>query len=99
MYERRKNILGFDLIMADGKVPALLMEAVDSYILGNFYATIALCGMTAERLCYDFIDFVDIRIGEKLLNNKQKQVLYKLPFSSLVGFFGKSGPLTTELKA
>lgn len=98
MYERRKNILGFDLIMADGKVPALLMEAVDSYILGNFYATIALCGMTAERLCYDFIDFVDIRIGEKLLNNKQKQVLYKLPFSSLVDFFWKIGSFNDRTK-
>jgi hypothetical protein len=50
MYERRKNIEGFDFIMADGKVPALLMEAIDSYILGNFFATIALCGMSAERL-------------------------------------------------
>ena len=87
MYERRKNIQGFDLIMADGKVPALLREAIDSYTLGNFFATIALCGMTAERLCYDFIDFIDIKIGEKLLNNEQKQVLYKLPFSSLVDFF------------
>jgi hypothetical protein len=64
MYERRKSIRGFDIIMADGKVPALLKEAVDSYTLGNFFATIALCGMTAERLYYDFIDFVDIRIGE-----------------------------------
>jgi hypothetical protein len=91
MYKRRKNIQGFDLIMADGKVPALLREAIDSYILGNFYSTIALCGMTAERLCYDFIDFVDIRIGEKLLNDEQKQVLYKLPFSSMVDFFWKIG--------
>ena len=77
MYERRKNILGFDFIMADGKVPLLLKEAIDSYILGNFFSTIALCGMTAERLCFDFIDFVDIRIGEKLLNDEQKQILYK----------------------
>jgi hypothetical protein len=73
MYERRKNINGFDIIMADGKVPALLMEAIDSYILGNIFSTIALCGMSAERLCYDFIDFVDIKIGEKLLKmNKSK---------------------------
>lgn len=91
MYERRKNILGFDFIMADGKVPFLLREAIDSYILGNYFSTIALCGMTAERLCYDFIDFVDIRIGEKLLDCEQKQVLYKMPFNGLVEFFYKIG--------
>jgi hypothetical protein len=98
MYERRKSIRGFDIIMADGKVPALLKEAVDSYTLGNFFATIALCGMTAERLYYDFIDFVDIRIGEKLLNNEQKQALYKLPYSSLVDFFWKIGSFNDRTK-
>jgi hypothetical protein len=98
MYERRKNIQGFDLIMADGKVPALLMEAIDSYTLGNFFSTIALCGMTAERLCYDFIDFVDVRIGEKSLNDKQKQVLYKLPFHNLVEFFWEIGSFNERTK-
>jgi hypothetical protein len=50
MYERRKNIQGFDLIMADGKVPALLREAIDSYTLGKIFATIALCAMTLLTL-------------------------------------------------
>lgn len=99
MYERRKNILGFDFIMADGKVPFLLKEAIDSYILGNFFSTIALCGMTAERLCFDFIDFVDIRIGEKLLNEEQKQILYKLPFNSLVDFFWKMGSFNKDTRS
>jgi hypothetical protein len=98
MYERRKNIQGFDIIMADGKVPALLKEAIDSYTLGNFFSTIALCGMTAERLCYDFIDFVDIKIGEKLLNDEQKQVLNRLPFNSMVEFFWKIGSFNDRTK-
>jgi hypothetical protein len=44
-----------------------------------------------QKDCYDFIDFVDIKIGEKLLSNEQKQVLYKLPYSSLVDFFREIG--------
>src|SRR5690349_16344371 len=55
MYDRRKKIEGFDFIAADGQAPILVMEAIDSYILGHFNATIALSGM-AERLLYDFID-------------------------------------------
>jgi|SRR5215211_4171252 len=85
--------------MADGKVPTLLMEAIDSYIPGNFFSTIALCGMTAERLCYYFIDFVDIRIGEKLLNDEQKQILYKLPYNSLVEFFWKIGSFNDSTRS
>jgi hypothetical protein len=98
MYERRKNIQGFDFIMAEGKVPLILREAIDSYLLGNYFSTIALCGMTAERLCYDFIDFVDIRIGEKLLDSEQKQVLYKMPFNGLVEFFWKIGSFNDTTK-
>jgi hypothetical protein len=98
MYERRKNIRGFDFIMAEGKVPILLREAIDSYILGNFFSTIAVCGMTAERLCYDFIDFVDIRIGEKLLSHEEKTALYKLPFNGMIDFFWKIGSLDKYTK-
>jgi hypothetical protein len=79
MYGRRKNIRGFDFIMAEGKIHTILKEAIESYILGNFFATIALSSMTAERLCYDFIDFVEIRVGKKLLSNEQKQELNGSP--------------------
>jgi DNA-binding Xre family transcriptional regulator len=99
MYERRKKIEGFDFIAADGKTPDLVKEAVDSYILGHYQATIALSGMAAERLLYDFIDFVEIRIQDKIiLDSEQKAVLYKMPFNRLIEFFWRLGSLNDKTK-
>ena len=70
MYERRKRIDGFDFIYAEGKIVGLLTEIFDNYILGNYYSTIATSSMVAERLCYDFIDFLEVKFGNKVLDEK-----------------------------
>jgi hypothetical protein len=98
MYDRRKKIEGFDIIMADGKTP-ILVEAIDSYILGHFHATVALCAMAAERFLYDFVDFADIKIQDKTLNDKQKEYLYKLSSRNLIDFFCEIGTINDKTKS
>ena len=98
MYERRKRIEGFDFIYAEGRMAELLDEIFSSYILGNYYATIAVASMTAERLCYDFIDLLDIRIGQMMLTDTQKEELSFLPFSRMISFLLKIGILDDDSK-
>lgn len=76
IFERRRNINGFDFIFADGKVIPLISEVLNSYLLGYYYSTIALCSMIAERLLYDFIDILEIKVGNKLLTIQEKEKLY-----------------------
>lgn len=58
-----KKITESENEMYDNWAPMLVEEAIDSYIIGHFNATIALSGMAAERFLYDFFDFVDIKTG------------------------------------
>lgn len=99
MYDRRKKIEGFDIIFADGKTPILIEEAIDSYILGHFHATVALSAMAAERFLYDFVDFVTIKIQDKTLNDNQKQYLYKLSSRNLIDFFCEIGTINDKSKS
>ena len=54
IYNRRREINGVGIIYAEGKCASLLQEAVYSYILGHYFSTIAVSGMAAERICYDY---------------------------------------------
>jgi hypothetical protein len=69
----------------------LLQEAKNSYMLGHYYSTIALSGMAAERLCYDYIEFSQIRINGITLNDKAKQELINLPLRHLINFLYEYG--------
>ena len=93
MYERKKKIDGFDIIYAEGKFVEMLDEVFDNYVLGKYYATIAVASMVAERLCYDFLNFLEIKIGETILKEHQKEELHHLPFSRMIEFLLKVGIL------
>jgi hypothetical protein len=80
------------------KVLILVEEAIDSYILGHFHATVALCAMAAERFLYDFVDFADIKIQDKTLNDKQKEYLYKLSSRNLIDFSCEIGTINDKTK-
>ncbi|HEY7082508.1 MAG TPA: hypothetical protein VH500_22695 [Nitrososphaeraceae archaeon] len=86
---RRKEIVGFGTICAEGQFVDLLDEALRSYQLGFYYATIALCGMTVERICYDLIDFSNILVNDTELQRPAKQELYNIPLRHLIDFLNK----------
>lgn len=95
MCERRKDVgVGFLFggnAYADGrveefKVIQLLMDVFESYVLGKNYAAVAVAGMAAERLIYDFIEHLPIKFGERTLTNEDKKYLMLLPYRRLLSF-------------
>lgn len=93
MFERRKDvgvgILFGGNIYADGrveelKVIQLLMDAFESYVLGKYYAAVAVSGMAAERLVYDFIELLPIKFGEQNLTLEAKKELMYIQYSKLL---------------
>lgn len=97
MCERRKDIgVGFLFggnVHGEFRVIELLFDVFESYLLGKYYATVAVASMAAERLCYDFIDVLDIKFGNRTLSIEDKEELTYLPFSKLLTFFKKIGVL------
>jgi hypothetical protein len=98
VYKRRKEIEGAGIVYAEGKMWELLQEAKNSYLLGHYYATIALSGMAAERICIDYIEFSEIQINGKTLGDKAKQELIYLPQNHLIDFLHKCGILDDKSK-
>lgn len=98
IYERRKNVIGFDFIYAEGKIIALLSEVFNVYCLGMYYSAIATCSMAAERLCYDFLDFLEIKFGNKLLDDSDKELLAHIPLSRLIELLLKINIVDEESK-
>jgi hypothetical protein len=99
MYERKKRIEGFDFVYGEGKIVELLNEVFDNYTLGKYYSTIAVGSMAAERLCYDFIEFLDIKIGNRVLTEVEKEELTYIPYNKLVTFLLKLGVLDRNSKS
>jgi hypothetical protein len=98
MCERRKDIVigilyGGD-VYAELKVIQLLTDVFESYILGKYYATVAVASMAAERLCYDFIEILDIKFGERTLTKEDKEELTYIQFNKLLSFLKKIGVLS-----
>jgi hypothetical protein len=99
IYERRKEIDGVGIVYAEGKMWELLQEAKNTYMLGHYYSTIALSGMAAERLCYDYIEFSQIQINGTTLNDKAKQELINLPHRHLINFLYEYGIIDVKSKS
>lgn len=85
MYERRKSIDGFGIIYGEGKVIELLTEVFDNYILGNCYSTIA-----------SIIDSLEIKFGDRILIENEKEELKQIPFGRLIEFLSKINILDEE---
>jgi hypothetical protein len=98
IYKRRKEIEGAGIVWAEGKMWKLFQEAKNSYLLGHYYATIALSGMAAERICFDYIDFSEIQINGKTLSDKAKQELINLPLRHLINFLYEYGIIDDKSK-
>jgi hypothetical protein len=98
IYNRRKEIEGVGIVYAEGKMWKLLQEAKNSYMVGHYYSTIALSGMAAERICYDYIEFSEIQINGKTLGDKAKQELINLPLRDLINFLHEFGIIDNESK-
>jgi hypothetical protein len=99
IYERRKEIEGVGIVYAEGKMWKLLQEAKNSYLLGHYYSTIALSGMAAERICYDYIEFSEIQINGKTVSDKAKQQLINLPLRALIEFLYEHGIIDDKSKS
>lgn len=99
IYERRREIEGVGMVRAEGKYIILLQEALQAYQLGLFYSTISLSAMAAERICYDYIDFSEIIINGKALNDAEKHDLYNIPLTTLIEFIFNLGLIDNKSRS
>lgn len=105
IYERRKHIEGFGVILAAGEFHKILREAMYAYELGLYHATIALCGTVIERICYDRLEvhsyhldgtaFYDDEDGtDRMIRHGEavRRTLFSVPFRPLVSFIKEIHP-------
>ena len=53
--------------------------------------------MAVERLCYDLLEKSEIKFDDKILDYKQKQSLFKIPFTAIVQFLTTLGLINNKL--
>jgi len=80
------------------KFVQLIHEVIQLYTNGLFYSTVALCGITAERLCYDLIENSKISINGQILSSSQKESLYRLNQVVLVDMLFRWGLIKEETR-
>ena len=79
-------IVGCEIIDFENRFTGILDLAYKSFLLGMYYSTVSLTSLAAERLCYDLIENSEIRFGGRVLDSKQKEVLYRIPYSDILDF-------------
>jgi hypothetical protein len=79
-------IIGCKVISFENKFTVILDSAYKSFLLGMYYATVTLTSLAAERMCYDFIENAKIEYREIELEQRQKDSLYRIPYSELLNF-------------
>ncbi len=67
-----------------GKFREQLDELMAAYTLGMYQSTISICGTLAERICYDFIDMLEWKVHDQVLDQSIKDHLYEIPFRHLL---------------
>lgn len=105
IYERRKHIEGFGIILAEGGFHNILREAMYAYELGLFHSTIALCGTVIERICYDRLDSHSYSLDgtasydyeggwDAMVKHGEavRKALLSVPFRALVTFMKEINP-------
>jgi len=96
--ERFLSIPSIDPIPTVEKFVQLIHEVFQLYTNGLFYSTVALCGITAERLCYDIIEDSKITINETTLSSSQKETLHRLNQAVLIDTLFEWGLVKKETK-
>lgn len=89
---------GCNVISYENNFVALLDQGYKSYLLGLYTATVALCGMTTERICYDSIEHSRIEFNNTLLTVDQKKHLLNMPFNRIVDFLLSIGLITKGIR-
>ncbi len=49
-----------------------------------YYSTVSLCSIATERLCYDILERTTIKLDDTELDDKQKNMLFKISYVALV---------------
>lgn len=89
---------GCNVITYENNFVALLDQGYKSFLLGLYNATVALCGMTVERICYDSIEYSEIEFNKSLLTLDQKKYLLNMPFNRIVDFLFSIGLITKGIR-
>ena len=63
-----------------------------------YYFTVSLTSLAAERLCYDLIENSEITFGGRVLDSNQKEALYHIPYSDILGFLYDMGVIDKKTK-
>jgi len=98
MIENSKLIVGCKIIAFENKFTEILDSAYKSFLLGMYYSTVTLTVPAAERMCYDLIAMSQIKYNERLLDNKQKESLYRIPYSEILKFLFSLDEFDKEIK-
>jgi hypothetical protein len=75
-----------------------MLDLFGLYINGFFYATVALAGLTAERLCCDLIEIANIQVDGRNLTNDEKQAMTEMRFYDLIELLAEWGLIRESTK-
>ena len=70
--------------VTDTKFNLIWMESFMCYIRGFYYSTIALCGITAERLCMDILYRHQLQLDGKTLLPCELDSFFQIPYTHMV---------------
>lgn len=74
--------IGF--IPADMNYFKIYSELIQLYVNGLFYSTVVLAGVLCERICYDILSNLKIKVKENELSEEQIACLYKINLFDII---------------
>jgi len=74
-------------------------ELYDLFILGQYAATVAIVGATAERLCNDVFLTADVQIDRKRLTEDQKEQIVRMSQSARIDLLSEWGLIENSSKS
>ena len=80
------------------KFGLMLLESIVGYALGFFFSTIAMCGITAERLCMDILLRCKLELDGKPLQTDELEPLLNIPHSQLIELLFQWKIIEEEIK-
>jgi hypothetical protein len=85
--------------LSDFKFIGLLDEGYKCFLIGMYHSTVSLCSMATERLCYDLLENVKIKVDDNELLYEQKKFLFNMQFVKIVKFLKNLGLISPKLES
>jgi hypothetical protein len=76
----------------------MLYESIMCYVHGFYYSTIAICGITAERLCMDILLRHKLTIDERTLLSNDLKSLFTIPQGHMIELLYNWNVISEDVK-